>query len=104
MGREQHAAACAHRNHRTELTMSSKLTPSLAGDRHRLLLAEAVLPGHPDKLADQIADAIVDIALQRDERAIVQVEVAVDRSVCFVDGRCSTAGGPLPKDYVEATV
>ena len=34
--------------------------------------AEAVLPGHPDKLADQIADAIVDIALAHDDRAIVR--------------------------------
>ncbi len=70
----------------------------------RTLVAEAVLPGHPDKLADQIADAIVDIALERDERAIVQVEVAVDRENCFVDGRCSTAGGPLERELVEGTI
>jgi len=38
---------------------------------HPLLCAEAVFPGHPDKLADQIADAILDIALERDNRAIV---------------------------------
>jgi S-adenosylmethionine synthetase len=63
-----------------------------------------VLPGHPDKLADQIADGILDIALFHDERAIVQVEVAVDRDACFVDGRCSTAGAPLDRDFLEATV
>lgn len=68
------------------------------------LVAEAVLPGHPDKLADQIADSIVDIALEQDERAIVQVEVAVHDTNCFVDGRCSTAGGPLDRDFVENTV
>ena len=70
----------------------------------RTLVAEAVLPGHPDKLADQIADSIVDIALVQDERAIVQVEVAVHDSNCFVDGRCSTAGGPLDRDFVEGTI
>ncbi|HEU4630234.1 MAG TPA: methionine adenosyltransferase domain-containing protein [Gemmatimonadaceae bacterium] len=71
---------------------------------HRTLVAEAVLPGHPDKLSDQVADAVVDIALARDERAIVQVEVAVDRDRCWVNGRCSTAGGALDRDYVEATI
>ena len=79
-------------------------TPSLAGDEDRILTAEAVLPGHPDKLADQIADAVLDVALSHDERAIVQVEVAVDRDTCFVDGRCSTAGQPLDRGFVEATI
>jgi S-adenosylmethionine synthetase len=78
--------------------------PSLGGDAARQLYAEAVLPGHPDKLADQIADAVIDVALHNDPRAIVQIEVAVDRQVCFVDGRCSTAGGALPRELVEATI
>ena len=69
-----------------------------------LRFAEAVLPGHPDKLADQIADAIVDIALYKDDRAIVQVEVAVHGNRCHINGRCSTAGGALDRDFVEATV
>jgi S-adenosylmethionine synthetase len=66
--------------------------------------AEAVLPGHPDKLADQIADAVVDIALSADPRAIVQVEVAVHEQRCHVNGRCSTQNEPLDRDYVEATI
>jgi S-adenosylmethionine synthetase len=69
-----------------------------------LRFAEAVLPGHPDKLADQIADAIVDIAIIADPRAIVQVEVAVHERSCHVNGRCSTAGQPLDRDFVEATI
>lgn len=69
-----------------------------------LRFAESVLPGHPDKLADQIADAIVDIALAKDDRAIVQVEVAVHHNICHVNGRVSTAGGALDPAYVEATV
>jgi S-adenosylmethionine synthetase len=81
-----------------------ELNPSLGGDSNRMLTAEAVLPGHPDKLADQIADGILDVALSQDERAIVQVEVAVDRTPCFVDGRCSTAGAPLDAAFVAATV
>jgi S-adenosylmethionine synthetase len=79
-------------------------TPSLAGDAARILTAEAMLPGHPDKLADQVADGVLDLALAQDERAIVQVEVALDRETCFVDGRCSTAGAPLDRDIAEATI
>ena len=36
--------------------------------------AEVVLPGHPDKLADAIADAIVHEASRRDPRALVGIE------------------------------
>ena len=69
-----------------------------------LRFAEAVLPGHPDKLSDQVADALVDLALHVDDRAIVQVEVAVHDHRCHVNGRISTAGTPLDRALVEATV
>ncbi|MFM9145503.1 MAG: S-adenosylmethionine synthetase N-terminal domain-containing protein, partial [Phycisphaerales bacterium] len=49
--------------------------------------AEFVLPGHPDKLADAIADRIVCAAYRRERRALVGVEVAVHRDVVFIDGR-----------------
>lgn len=84
----------------SRLSPNAIALPAPAG----LLVAEAVLPGHPDKLADQVADAIVDIALAQDDRAIVQVEVAVHEHRCHVNGRCSTAGGALDRGYVEATV
>ena len=53
----------------------------------RLRFAEAVCEGHPDALCDRIAAAIVDLACSRDDRALVGVEVAVHRSVVFIDGR-----------------
>ena len=53
----------------------------------RLRFAEAVCVGHPDRLADTIADRIVKLATSRDEDALVGVEVALHRSVAFVDGR-----------------
>jgi S-adenosylmethionine synthetase len=88
----------------THYATDTTITPSLPGGDGRLLVAEAVLPGHPDKLADQIADGVLDIALAADSEAIVQIEVAVHDGNCFVSGRCSTAGGPLPKEDVERTV
>ena len=53
----------------------------------RLYAAEFIFPGHPDKLSDAIADALVLAAYQREERALVGVEVAVHRKRVFVTGR-----------------
>ena len=52
-----------------------------------LHLAEFVSPGHPDRLADAIAEGMVDHAVAQDERALVGVEVAVHTNQVFVDGR-----------------
>jgi S-adenosylmethionine synthetase len=84
--------------------MSAPLTPSLPGGDDRLLVAEQVLPGHPDKLADQIADGVLDIALAADRQAIVQIEVAVHEATCFVNGRVSTAGAPLAEEDITRIV
>ncbi|MBP6514546.1 MAG: methionine adenosyltransferase domain-containing protein [Steroidobacteraceae bacterium] len=52
-----------------------------------LFAAEFVFPGHPDKLADAIADALVAEAVRREPRALAGVEVAVHRRRVFVTGR-----------------
>jgi S-adenosylmethionine synthetase len=52
-----------------------------------LYTAEYVLPGHPDKLCDAIADALVEQAARREERALCGVEVTVHRATVFVTGR-----------------
>jgi S-adenosylmethionine synthetase len=53
----------------------------------RTHLAEDVLPGHPDRVADTIAESIVDQAVAWDDQALVGVEVAVHREAVFVTGR-----------------
>ncbi|MBW2397111.1 MAG: hypothetical protein JRG95_22915 [Deltaproteobacteria bacterium] len=50
-------------------------------------VAEDVLPGHPDRLADAIAERLVDDAVLRDPEALVGVEVAVFRGTVLVTGR-----------------
>ncbi len=50
-------------------------------------VAEYVLPGHPDKLCDAVADALVAEAGRRERRALCGVEVAVHRASVFVTGR-----------------
>ncbi len=54
---------------------------------NRLFPAEFVFPGHPDKICDAIADALVLEAYTREARALVGVEVAVHRNRVFVTGR-----------------
>lgn len=62
-------------------------------------LAEYVSPGHPDRLADAIAEALVDYAVAQDPLALVGVEVAVHTHQVFIDGRIawrSNDGPPRP--------
>lgn len=54
--------------------------------------AEFVLPGHPDKICDAIADALVQGATRRQRRALCGVEVAVHRRTVTVTGRIAGAG------------
>ena len=61
----------------------------------KLRFAEAVCAGHPDRLADTIAERIVALAVARDPDALVGVEVALHRNVVFVDGRVA-AGREAP--------
>ena len=58
----------------------------------RNLAAEWVFPGHPDKLSDAIADALVQEASGRQQRALCAVEVAVTRGVAYVTGRLGCKG------------
>jgi S-adenosylmethionine synthetase len=57
-----------------------------------LYAAEFVLPGHPDKLCDAIADAPVEEAAKREKRALCGIEVAVHRASVFITGRIACAG------------
>jgi len=57
--------------------------------------AEFVFPGHPDKLCDAIADALVAEARRREERALVGVEVAIHRAHVTVTGRIACRDADL---------
>ena len=48
---------------------------------------EVVSPGHPDKLADAVADAIVGAVYENDSSALVGVEVGVSLDRVFITGR-----------------
>jgi len=54
--------------------------------------AEWVLPGHPDKLADAIADALVQAAFERQAEALCAIEVALHRETVYLTGRLACTG------------
>lgn len=57
-----------------------------------LRTAESVSPGHPDKLCDQISDAILDAFLAQDENARVAVETVGGHGKMFLTGEVSSSG------------
>lgn len=52
--------------------------------------AESVSPGHPDKICDQISDAILDAHLREDKNARVAVDVAGGHGTVFVTGEVTS--------------
>ena len=65
----------------------------------RLFTSESVTGGHPDKLADQISDAILDHILAQDPRARVACETLVSTNFALVAGEITTKAGDL--DYTQ---
>ncbi len=62
--------------------------------RH-IFTSESVTEGHPDKMADQISDAVLDAVLADDPTGRVACEVLVTTGICVVSGEITT------KTYVD---
>lgn len=56
----------------------------------RLFTSESVTEGHPDKMCDQISDAILDAILEKDPNARVACETATTTGMVLVMGEIST--------------
>ncbi len=56
----------------------------------RLFTSESVTEGHPDKICDQISDAVLDTILAQDPNARVACETAVTTGMALVMGEIST--------------
>jgi len=57
--------------------------------RH-IFTSESVSEGHPDKMADQISDAVLDAALTQDPTSRVACETLVTTGICVVAGEITT--------------
>ncbi|MDE7173031.1 MAG: methionine adenosyltransferase [Helicobacter sp.] len=55
-----------------------------------LFTSESVTEGHPDKMADQISDAVLDYIIERDKKARVACETLLSNGYCVIAGELKT--------------
>jgi S-adenosylmethionine synthetase len=70
----------------------------------RLFTSESVTEGHPDKIADQISDAILDSLLAQDSKSRVAVETLITTGQVHVAGEVTTDGYADVMGIVRDTV
>jgi S-adenosylmethionine synthetase len=70
----------------------------------RLFTSESVTEGHPDKIADQISDSILDAMLAEDPRSRVAVETLITTGLVHVAGEVTTEGYVDIPSIVRETV
>ncbi len=84
-----------HHNN-SKISMSNKNISDIGkGDRgmtaqRRLFTSEIVTEGHPDKICDQISDAILDAIIEKDANARVACETTVTTGLVLVTGEITT--------------
>ena len=72
--------------------------------KNRLFTSESVTEGHPDKIADQISDAILDSLLSQDAKSRVAVETLITTGQVHVAGEVTTDGYADVMSIVRDTV
>src|SRR5947209_11996725 len=71
--------------------------------RH-LFTSESVTEGHPDKIADQISDSILDALLTQDSHSRVACETLVTTGIAFIAGEITTRAIIDYQDIVRKTI
>lgn len=69
-----------------------------------LFSSESVAEGHPDKVADQISDAVLDTLIEQDKKSRVACETYVTTGLALVGGEITTNGYANIPDIVRQTV
>src|SRR6188768_4094624 len=75
----------------------------MASNKH-VFTSESVTEGHPDKVADQISDAVLDAILADDPAARVACETLVTTGMAVVAGEITTCTYVHIPDIVRETV
>jgi len=75
----------------------------MSNHRH-LFTSESVTMGHPDKVADQISDAVLDAILAQDKRARVACETLVTTGLVVLAGEITTECYVHMPDIVRQTI
>ncbi|OPY81751.1 MAG: S-adenosylmethionine synthase [Syntrophorhabdus sp. PtaU1.Bin153] len=69
-----------------------------------LFTSESVAEGHPDKVADQISDAVLDAIIEQDKTSRVACETYVTTGLALVGGEITTGGYANVPEIVRQTV
>jgi len=69
-----------------------------------LFTSESVSMGHPDKVADQVSDAILDALLEQDPNSRVACETMVTTGVAIIAGEITTNARVDYQDIVRSTL
>lgn len=72
--------------------------------RKRLFTSESVTEGHPDKMCDQISDAVLDAIFAQDPQARVACETAVSTGLVLVTGEITTSAYVDIPEIVRRTI
>ncbi|MGE5842545.1 MAG: methionine adenosyltransferase [Deltaproteobacteria bacterium] len=83
------------------MTIESKTDPR---SETFLFTSESVTEGHPDKVADQISDHILDAILEQDKKARVACETLVTTGMAVIAGEITTAAYVEMPDIVRQTI
>ena len=76
----------------------------MSAENEYLFTSESVTEGHPDKLADQISDAVLDAILTEDPQARVACETFVTTGLAVVGGEVSTSSFVDVQQIVRDTI
>ena len=71
---------------------------------YSIFTSESVSEGHPDKLADQISDAVLDAILTEDPHARVACETMVKTGVAIIGGEITTSAWVDLEDLVRGVI
>jgi S-adenosylmethionine synthetase len=72
--------------------------------RNFLFTSESVTEGHPDKIADQISDAVLDEVLRQDPKGRVACETLVTTGLAVVSGEITTTAHVNYDELVRETI
>jgi S-adenosylmethionine synthetase len=75
-----------------------------APTRQYLFTSESVTEGHPDKVADQISDGVLDAVMAQDPRGRVACETLVNTGLVVVSGEISTTATFDVQDIARETI
>ena len=75
----------------------------MVDNRRYLFTSESVTEGHPDKVADAISDAVLDLYLSRDKNARVACETLVTSNLCVLAGEVRSEA-IITKEEIELVV